>query len=66
MLEIGAGRTAVYVEGLRQQLREGVEELGGTVVTPAAAHGPMLAIGSTTTPLTSQPSRTASGSREQP
>ena len=47
MLEIGVERTAAHVEGLLQQLREGVEELGGTVVTPAAAHGPMLAVAST-------------------
>lgn len=47
MLEIGVERTAAHVEGLLHQLREGVEELGGTVVTPQAASGPMLAVAST-------------------
>ena len=47
MLEIGVERTAAHVETLLQQLREGVERLGGTVVTPEAAHGPMLAVAST-------------------
>jgi selenocysteine lyase/cysteine desulfurase len=47
MLEIGVERTAAHVETLLQALREGVEGLGGTVVTPEAAHGPMLAVAST-------------------
>ena len=47
MLDIGVEATQAHVEGLTTQLREGVAELGGRVVTPADWHGPMLAVAST-------------------
>jgi selenocysteine lyase/cysteine desulfurase len=47
MLEIGVERTQVHVEQLLRQLRSGVTDIGGTVVTPERAHGPMLAVAAT-------------------
>ncbi len=47
MLEIGVPATATHVETLTAQLRAGVAELGGQVVTPIDWHGPMIAVAST-------------------
>lgn len=47
MLEIGVPATEQHVAGLLEQLREGVQQIGGTVVTPAELHGPMLAVAAT-------------------
>ncbi len=47
MLEIGVAATAAHVETLTSQLRAGVAELGGQVVTPIDWYGPMLAVAST-------------------
>ena len=47
MLEIGVEATEAHVEGLTAQLRAGVADLGGRVVTPLDRHGPMIAVAST-------------------
>jgi selenocysteine lyase/cysteine desulfurase len=49
LLEIGVDRAWEASSSLHDQLRAGVGELGGTVVTPGGAgeHGPMIAIAST-------------------
>jgi len=47
MLEIGVANSWSHVQDLLAQLRAGVEGLGGTVVTPAALAGPMLAVATT-------------------
>ncbi len=49
LLEIGVDRAWEVSSSLHDQLRAGVGELGGTVVTPGGAgeHGPMIAISST-------------------
>lgn len=49
MLDIGVPETAEHVRGLVGQLRSGVAEIGGTVVTPSApgSYGPMLAVAAT-------------------
>ena len=43
MTDIGLAETREHCEDLLAQLRAGIEELGGTVVTPLSHHGPMLA-----------------------
>lgn len=43
-LAFGVERTRDHVEGLLAQLRSGITDLGGTVVTPERSHGPMLAV----------------------
>lgn len=49
LLEIGVDRAWEVSSNLHDQLRAGVGELGGTVVTPGGTgeHGPMIAIAST-------------------
>jgi selenocysteine lyase/cysteine desulfurase len=49
LLEIGVDRAWEVSSSLHDQLRAGVVDLGGTVVTPGGAgeHGPMIAIAST-------------------
>lgn len=47
MLEIGVERTRAHVGGLVDQLRAGIGDLGGTVVTPLDHQGPMVAIAAT-------------------
>ena len=49
LLEIGVPQIYDYVLPLHEELREGIESLGGKVVTPAekAKHGAMLAVAST-------------------
>ena len=47
MLEIGVANSWSHVEGLLAQLRAGIADIGGTVVTPTAQHGPMLAVATT-------------------
>lgn len=44
MRDIGLAETREHVLGLLDHLRHGVAQLGGTVVTPASAQGPMTAI----------------------
>ncbi|GGM98349.1 putative aminotransferase YcbU [Terrabacter tumescens] len=44
MSDIGLVETRDHVEVLLSRLRAGVEEMGGTVMTPEASHGPMLAV----------------------
>jgi selenocysteine lyase/cysteine desulfurase len=46
MLEIGIEATRAHVSGLHIQLREGIAQLGGTVVTPMSGQGPMVAVAS--------------------
>ncbi|WP_028937246.1 aminotransferase class V-fold PLP-dependent enzyme [Pseudonocardia spinosispora] len=46
MLEIGVAETHAHVQGLIGQLRGGIAELGGTVVTPESSRGPLLAVAS--------------------
>lgn len=47
LLEVGVEATAEHVAGLCARLRAGVADLGGTVVTPASAPGPLIAVRST-------------------
>lgn len=47
MLEIGVAATQAHVDDLTAQLRAGVADLGGRVVTPVDWHGPMIAVAST-------------------
>lgn len=49
LLEVGVERAWEVSSGLHDQLRAGVTELGGTVVTPGGAqeHGPMIAVATT-------------------
>ncbi|MFM8350700.1 MAG: aminotransferase class V-fold PLP-dependent enzyme [Actinomycetales bacterium] len=47
LLEVGLERAWEHSKRLHQQLRDTVQELGGTVVTPADRHGPMLAVAAT-------------------
>jgi selenocysteine lyase/cysteine desulfurase len=49
VLGIGMENIAEYVAPLHDELRTGIEAMGGTVVTPAAPHlhGAMLAVAST-------------------
>ncbi|WP_368660263.1 aminotransferase class V-fold PLP-dependent enzyme [Ornithinimicrobium sp.] len=47
MLEIGVERTRAHVGVLVDQLRAGIDDLGGTVVTPLDHQGPMVAIAAT-------------------
>ncbi len=48
LLEIGLANIQQYVAPLHDELREGIQDLGGNVVTPpaGASHGPMLAVAS--------------------
>lgn len=47
LLDVGLDRAWSVSRVLHDQLRAGVAELGGRVVTPEDAHGPMIAIAST-------------------
>ncbi|CAB4918306.1 unannotated protein [freshwater metagenome] len=49
LLEVGVARAWEVSSGLHDQVRAGVADLGGTVVTPAGAgeHGPMIAVAAT-------------------
>lgn len=47
LLDVGLDRAWSVSSGLHDQLRAGVADLGGRVVTPDDAHGPMIAIAST-------------------
>jgi selenocysteine lyase/cysteine desulfurase len=47
LLEVGVEATAEHVAGLCGRLRAGVADMGGTVVTPASAPGPLIAVRST-------------------
>lgn len=47
LAEVGVDRAWAHSAVLHDMLREGVAALGGRVVTPAQAHGPMLAVTST-------------------
>jgi kynureninase len=47
LAEIGVDRAWAQSSRLHDEIRAGVEELGGTVVTPRKAHGAMLAVAST-------------------
>lgn len=44
LLEVGLERAWQHSAQLHQQLRNTVLEIGGTVVTPAERHGPMIAV----------------------
>ena len=47
LLEVGVDRAWQHTSTLHDMLRAGIAELGGRVVTPASAHGAMLAVAST-------------------
>lgn len=47
MLDIGVEQTHQHVGELLRQLRSGVNDMGGTVVTPEQRQGPMLAVAAT-------------------
>ena len=49
LLEVGVQNIYDYVAPLHDEIREGIEAMGGTVVTPASRlnHGAMLAVAST-------------------
>ena len=47
MVDIGVDATSAHVAGLIEELRAGVTDLGGTVVTPQNGQGPMLAVAAT-------------------
>jgi selenocysteine lyase/cysteine desulfurase len=47
LAEIGVDRAWAQSSRLHDEIRAGIEELGGTVVTPREAHGAMLAVAST-------------------
>lgn len=47
MLQIGVADSWLHVQGLLAQLRAGIEGIGGTVATPAALAGPLLAVSTT-------------------
>ena len=49
LLEVGVGNIYNYVAPLHEELREGIQSLGGVVLTPKspANHGAMLAVAST-------------------
>ena len=49
LLDVGVARAWEVSSGLHDQVRAGVADLGGTVVTPAGAgeHGPMIAVAAT-------------------
>ena len=47
LLEVGVDRAWHHTSTLHDMLRAGIAELGGRVVTPASAHGAMLAVAST-------------------
>jgi selenocysteine lyase/cysteine desulfurase len=47
LAEIGVDRAWAQSSRLHDAIRAGIEELGGTVVTPREAHGAMLAVAST-------------------
>lgn len=47
LAEIGVDRAWAQSSSLHAAIRAGIEELGGTVVTPREAHGAMLAVAST-------------------
>lgn len=47
LLEVGLDRAWEHSRRLHEQLRQTVLDIGGTVVTPAEHHGPMLAVEAT-------------------
>lgn len=47
MLEIGVANSWSHVQSLLTQLRAGIADIGGTVVTPTGAPGPLLAVATT-------------------
>jgi len=47
LLDVGVDRAWERSSALHDALREGIAALGGRVVTPAALHGPMIAVAST-------------------
>lgn len=44
--EVGVDRAWEVSSALHEQLRVGITDLGGRIVTPASAHGPMIAVAS--------------------
>ena len=47
LLEVGVDRAWQRSSMLHNQMRAGITDIGGRVVTPASTHGPMLAVAST-------------------
>jgi selenocysteine lyase/cysteine desulfurase len=47
LLDVGLDNAWSVSSALHEQMREGIADLGGHVVTPAEAHGPMIAIAAT-------------------
>jgi len=47
LLQVGMEEIVDYVSHLHEALRDGIEEIGGSIATPAHAHAAMLAVRST-------------------
>jgi len=47
LLKVGMEEIVDYVSHLHEALRDGIEEIGGSIATPAHAHAAMLAVRST-------------------